>query len=122
MTVDKIILGGIEFYGHTGVSPAEREVGQRFVVDVELTLDLARPAATDNLSDTVSYAEVYGTVVGIGTGRSYQLIERLAAEIAKTLLNRFAVSEVTVRLKKRPPPIDGAIDYAGVEIRRTRSP
>jgi len=121
MTADKIILGGIEFYGHTGLSAAEREVGQRFVVDVE-AVDLKRAAGTDSVSDTVNYAEVYETVVSVGGDRSYRLFERLAEEIAQALLERFPASAVVVRLKKRPPPINGIIDYAGVEIRRAREP
>lgn len=120
--IDKILLGGIEFYGHVGVSAAEREVGQRFVVDIELAADLAHAAASDNIADTANYALVYDTVVTIGQRSSYRLIEPLAEEIARALLQRFAVNEVMVRLKKRPPPIKGIIEYAGIEIRRTRHP
>lgn len=118
--VDKILLGGIEFYGHTGFSAAEREVGQRFVVDLELIVDLSGAAKTDSIADTINYADVYGTVVSIGESRSYHLIEPLAEEIAASLLERFPASEVMVRLKKRPPPINGIVEYAGVEIRRAR--
>jgi dihydroneopterin aldolase len=117
---DKIILGGIEFYGHTGLTAAEREVGQRFSVDVELSVDLSHPAVTDNIADTVNYALVFSTVVGIGESGTYRLIEPLADEIARALLARFPASEVMVRLKKRPPPIKGIVEYAGVEIHRRR--
>ncbi len=121
MTTDKILLGGVEFYGHIGVSAAEREVGQRFVVDVELDADLARAGASDDLADTISYADVYDVVVGLGQERSCLLVESLAEEIAHTILTRFAAAAVMVRVKKCPPPIKGIIAYAGVEIRRSRN-
>jgi len=117
---DKILLGGIEFYGHIGVSPAEREVGQRFVVDVELVVDLHHAATTDSITDTINYAAVYDTVITIGEGRSYRLVEPLAEEIAQALLKSFPADEVMVRVKKQPPPIKGIVAYAGVEIRRQR--
>jgi 7,8-dihydroneopterin aldolase/epimerase/oxygenase len=118
---DKIVLGGIEFYGHVGVSAAEREVGQRFVVDIEMITDLATAAASDNIADTINYASVYDTVVAIGQKRTHCLIEPLAEETARALLERFSASEVMVRITKCPPPISGIIAYAGVEIRRKRS-
>jgi 7,8-dihydroneopterin aldolase/epimerase/oxygenase len=121
VTTDKILLGGIEFYGHIGVSAAEREVGQRFVVDVELDANLAQAGASDNLADTISYAEVYDVVVSLGQNRHCLLVESLAEEIAHTILNRFPAQAVMVRVKKCPPPINGVIAYAGVEIRRRRS-
>jgi dihydroneopterin aldolase len=120
MTQDKILLGGIEFFGHIGVSAAEREVGQRFVVDVELEANLARAGASDNLDDTISYAAVYDVVVGLGNSRRCLLVETLAEEIAQTILARFAAAAVMVRVKKCPPPIKGVIAFAGVEIHRRR--
>ena len=120
VTSDKIILGGIEFYGYIGVSPAEREVGQRFVVDVELGVDLARAGASDDLADTISYADVYDVVISLGQRRRCLLVETLAEEIAQSILARFAAAAVMVRVKKCPPPISGVIAYAGVEIHRRR--
>jgi len=120
MDSDRILLGGIEFYGHLGVTAAEREVGQRYLVDVELTLDLRRAATSDSITDTVNYAAVYDTVVEIGESRRYRIIEPLAEEIAQALLDRFPAQEVLVRIKKRPPPIKGIVEYAGVEIQRSR--
>ncbi len=118
---DRILLAGIELYGHIGVSAAEREVGQRLVIDVELELDLRPAAATDEIGDTVNYAEAYGRIMEIGQNRSCHLLEPLAEEIAQALLASFPASAVMVRVKKRPPPMNGVIDYAGVEIRRSRA-
>ncbi len=117
---DKILLIGAHFYARHGVSDDEQRLGGRYVVDVELESDLARAAATDNLADTISYADVYRTVREIIEGQSFRLIETLAETIAQALLGRYAAKSVTVRVKKQPPPMNGIIDYAGVEIVRER--
>jgi dihydroneopterin aldolase len=116
---DKILLIGAHFFARHGVSDDEQRLGGRYVVDVELQRDLARAAASDNLADTVSYSGVYRTVSEIVEGKSFRLIETLAETIAQTLLARYAAESVRVRVKKQPPPMDGIIDYAGVEITRT---
>jgi dihydroneopterin aldolase len=115
---DKILLIGAHFFARHGVSDDEQRLGGRYVVDVELGHDLAQAAASDNLADTVSYSDVYRTVREIVEGKSFRLIEALAETIAQTLLARYSAETVMVRVKKQPPPTDGIIDYAGVEIRR----
>jgi dihydroneopterin aldolase len=116
---DKLLLIGAHFFARHGVSEDERQVGGRYVVDIELGHDLSRAAASDNLADTVSYSDVYRTVREIVEGKSFRLIEALAETIAQTLLARYSAETVMVRVKKQPPPTNGIIDYAGVEIRRT---
>jgi dihydroneopterin aldolase len=117
---DKILLVGAQFFARHGVSDDEQRLGGRYVVDVELQRDLSRAAASDNLADTISYAEVYATVREIIEGKSFRLIEALAEQIAQTLLARYAAEMVMVRVKKQPPPLDGMVDSAGVEITRHR--
>ncbi len=117
--MDKITVQGIQFFGRHGVTPAEREVGQRFVVDVELRLDLARAGASDRLDDTVNYVAVHDLVREIGRGAPATLLEALADRIARALLQRFGPKEVTVRVRKPAPPIDGVMDWVGVEVTRS---
>ncbi len=117
---DKILLNGAHFFARHGVSDDEQRTGGRYVVDVELNRDLARAAASDRLEDTVSYADVYGTVRAIVEGKSFRLVETLAEQIAQALLARYAADSVLVRVKKQPPPTNGIIDSAGVEITRRR--
>ena len=118
---DKILLIGANFFARHGVSDDEQRLGGRYVVDVELHCDLTRAAASDNLANTISYAEVYRTVRGIVQGKSFRLIEALAETLAQTLLADYAVETVVVRVKKQPPPMDAIVDYAGVEITRQRT-
>ncbi len=117
---DKILLSGAQFFARHGVSAEERRVGGHFSVDVELDYDLGRAGASDNLADTISYSDVYRLTRDIVEGQSFQLVETLAETLAQTLLARFPANAVRVRVKKQPPPIQGIVDYAGVEIYRER--
>ncbi len=117
---DKILLHGAQFFGRHGVSDAERAVGGRYVVDVELACDLGPAGASDNLADTISYSDVYHIVAEIVQGSSFHLVEALAETIAQTLLARLPAAAAMVRVKKQPPPTAGIMDWAGVEIVRRR--
>ena len=116
--MDKIILKGIQFYGYHGVSEPEREVGQKYAVDVEVFRDLERAGKSDDLNETINYAEIFNLVVEIGTSEKFFLIETLAQKIADAILEKFPTETVLVRVKKLTPPIAGMLEYAGVEIMR----
>lgn len=120
MQKDKIILAGMEFYGYHGVLPEERTLGQRFLVDVELYLDLRRAAETGDLSCTVDYSRVYELAEQIVCGSPVRLIESLAETIAASILERFPVAETMVRVKKSQPPVPGRFSWMAVEIKRTK--
>ena len=121
MGQDKIRLKGMVFYGHHGGSPAEREVGQRFVVDLEVERDLSLAGASDNLDDTVNYTALYRAIKEIVEGPSRNLLESLAHAIAQKVLEQFPVESVRVNVKKPNPPIKGAVlSGASVEIFRRR--
>ncbi len=120
MTPDKILLNGAQFFGRHGVSEEERRIGGRYVVDIELTYDLSRAAASDDLDHTISYSEVYRRVREIVEGKSHRLLEALAGTIAQDLLGQFPADAVLVRVKKQPPPMAGIIESAGVEVMRRR--
>jgi dihydroneopterin aldolase len=102
------------------VTEEERRIGQRYRLDLELSLDLAGAGRTDNLHDTVSYAEVHDAVVGVIRDRPFKLIETAADRVAEAVLDGFPVGQVTVRLSKLLPPIDGVVASAAVEITRRR--
>ena len=118
--MDRIILSGIELHAYGGVTEAEREIGQRYQIDLELALDLSAAGRSDNLTDTVSYADVYEAVASALRQRPFRLIEHAAERIAERVLECFPVEAVIVRLRKLLPPIDGVVASAGVEISRER--
>ncbi|WP_017754944.1 dihydroneopterin aldolase [Calidifontibacillus oryziterrae] len=120
--MDKIYLNGMEFYGYHGVLPEETTLGQRFLVNVILELDLSQAGNTDNLEQTVNYALVYELIKGVLEGEPHKLIERVAEQVAKAILSSFArVDYCTVNIIKPNPPIRGHYKSVAVEIRRGRA-
>ncbi|MFQ5881133.1 MAG: dihydroneopterin aldolase [Candidatus Methylomirabilales bacterium] len=116
--MDKVIITGIHFYGHHGAREEEQILGQRFLVDAELVLDLQPAGAADDLALTVDYADVVKRVTEIGRTRRFRLIEGLAETIAADLLERYRVQEVRIRVVKSSPPIPDWTGSVGVEILR----
>jgi dihydroneopterin aldolase len=106
------------FYGYHGVSAAERQTGRRFEVDVELALDMEKPAKSDKLKDTVNYTEVYRTVEQIVLQNSFSLLETIAVRLANQILRKFKPQEVTIRVRKKIPPVPGNLDHIEVEVKR----
>lgn len=116
---DKIELRGMTFYGFHGVNPAEKELGQRFVVDLDIFRDLTKAGRTDDLSDTTDYSEVYRAIKEIVEGPSRNLLENVAAAIADRVLSAHDVEAVRVRLMKPQVPMKGSVlTHAAVEIYR----
>ena len=121
MEGDKIHLAGMVFYGYHGVRLAERELGQRFIVDLEIEKDLSIAGRTDSLGDTVSYSAVYDLVKEVMEEGSYSLLESLAETIAGLVLGRFEVDAVHVAVRKPQVPIQGSVmTHAAVEITRRK--
>lgn len=116
--MDVIRLLGMEFYGYHGVFEAEKELGQRFEVDVELHRDLKQAADSDDLDVTLNYVDVYTVVKDIVEERTFNLIEAVAEEIASTILSSFPVAGVTVRVRKPHVSLGGLLRTVEVEIER----
>jgi dihydroneopterin aldolase len=117
---DKIILHNMVFRGCHGAHLAERELGQRFEVDVELGLDLSQAIASDALRDTVDYSRAYAIVREEVEDHHYQLLEALAGSMVRRLMAEFPVTSVLVRVRKPQVPLNGILSYAAVEIQRRR--
>ena len=118
---DRIILKNLVFRGYHGIHPAERQLGQRFEVDVELSLDLSQAMGSDALADTVDYSRALAIVRDEVEGRQYQLLETLAGAIVRRLLGELSVTAVRVQVRKPQVPLDGILSYTAVEIQRHRA-
>ncbi len=116
---DRIRLKSMQFYGHHGVDAAERDLGGRFAFDIELVRDLTQPGRSDDLNDTVDYKAVYDLVARVQR-RGFNLLEALALNVAREILETFDVEEVTIRARKQSVPLGGLIDYAEVELTRSK--
>lgn len=120
--MDKIIMANMGFYGYHGVLEEEKKLGQKFFVDVELYLDLKKAGESDDLNDTVSYAEIYDMICKIFKNKKMNLIEAVAEIICTQILDTYPIiHEAMVRVKKPEAPVEGIYDYFGVEMRRKRN-
>ncbi|MFH1140648.1 MAG: dihydroneopterin aldolase [Chloroflexota bacterium] len=119
---DHILLEGMTFYAYHGANPEEKELGQRFVVNLQVELDLSAPGRSDVLADTVSYTGLYQAVKAVVEGERFNLLEAVAEAIAQRVLASFPpVSAVLARVAKVSPPIKGAIlGKVAVEVYRHR--
>ena len=113
-----IEITGLSLYTHHGVTDAEREVGQRLVIDVRLDLGEADATATDAIEDTVDYAEVCQLVALVAQQRSHKTLERLCSTIANRLLADYELEGVWVKASKPEPPIALSVDEVSVEVWR----
>ena len=111
-------VSGLSLYTHHGVSDAEREVGQRLVVDLRMDVGESDATLTDRLEDTVDYAEVCQVVALVAQQRSYRTLERLCAAIADRLLDQFGLESVWVKAAKPEPPIPLPVEEVSVEVWR----
>ena len=117
---DRITLRGMQFSGRHGVSDEERAATQPIEVDLVLRLDLSKPAATDDLGDTVNYATLFELARAVVEQRSFHLLEALAGAIADDVLAAHPVDDVEVRVRKPKAPLSGAFDAVEVRVRRRR--
>jgi 7,8-dihydroneopterin aldolase/epimerase/oxygenase len=113
-----IEISGLSLYTHHGVSDAEREVGQRLMLDLRLEVGETDATVTDRVEDTVDYAEVCQLVALIAQQRSHKTLERLCSTIAERLLADYELEGVWVKATKPEPPIALPVDEVSVEVWR----
>ena len=101
-----------------GVSAAEREVGQRLLLDLRLEVGECDATVTDRIEDTVDYAQVCDVVNLVAQQRSYRTLERLCAAIAERLLAQYETSSVWVKAAKPEPPLALPVGEVSVELWR----
>jgi 7,8-dihydroneopterin aldolase/epimerase/oxygenase len=111
-------ITGLSLHTHHGVSEAERDVGQRLMLDLRLDLGETDATVTDSIEDTVDYAEVCQLVALISQQRSHNTLERLCSRIADRLLADYQLEGVWVKATKPEPPIALAVDEVSVEVWR----
>jgi len=118
---DAIFITGLTIHAHHGVMRHEKKVGQQFVIDLELAIDLAPAGASDKLVDTVSYSSIVEAASRAFTAKSFRLVEAAAQAIADEVLAAFPrVASVRVTVHKPHAPIAAIFNDVGVTILRTR--
>lgn len=113
-----IEISGLSLYTHHGVSAAEREIGQRLLIDLRLDVGETDATVTDRIEDTIDYGEVCQLVALVAQQRSYRTLERLCSAIADRLLSDFELEGVWVKASKPEPPIPLPVEDVSVEVWR----
>lgn len=117
--MDKIRIQGLEIFARHGVLPEEKSLGQRFLLNAELTLDLREAGRTDNLAKSVDYAAVCHFMKTFFEEHPCSLIEAAAEQLAQALLLSFSpLEEVRLEVEKPWAPIGLPLQTVSVEIRR----
>ncbi|WP_084270231.1 dihydroneopterin aldolase [Patulibacter minatonensis] len=111
-------IRGLSLYTHHGVSAAEREIGQRLLVDLRMAVVDCDAVVTDRVADTIDYGEVCQLVALVAQQRSYKTLERLCAAIADRVVADYGAEEVWVKCTKPEPPIPLAVEEVSVELWR----
>jgi 7,8-dihydroneopterin aldolase/epimerase/oxygenase len=118
---DAIFVNGLVLHAYHGVMPHEGKVGQPFVLDIVLDIDLTEASRTDKLRHTVSYELLVRTVSEAFCARRYRLVEAAAGAVADAVLDRYAlVRSIRITVRKPHAPIAATFDDVGVIITRAR--
>ncbi len=116
-----IEVSGLSLFTHVGVSAAEREVGQRLLLDLRLDVGENDATLTDRIEDTVDYGEMCEVANLVAQQRTYKTLERLCAAIADRLLEQYAANAVWVKAAKPEPPLALPVTEVSVEVWREAS-
>jgi dihydroneopterin aldolase len=118
---DIIFVNGLVLHAYHGVMPHEGKVGQSFIIDLVLDIDLVNAAQSDKLADTVSYDAVVGVASRTFTGKRYRLVEAAAGAVADAILEGFPrVARVQVTVRKPHAPVAAVFTDVGVTLTRAR--
>jgi len=116
---DIIRLKDITIFGFYGVSPQEREVGQKIQIDLELHTDLSLACKSDSLPDTINYESVYASVMGVvESDKRYRLLESLGEHICAVILQEYPVSRVDIRMRKLNLPFPNNLSHIEIYLSR----
>jgi len=116
--MSRINLVDLEVFYHIGITDAERAKPQRLLITVEMDYDFSIAAQSDRLDRTINYFEVAQELLKYGEGRNWILLEKLTANVADFIMNRFKPEAVTVEIKKFPIP---QAKHVSVMLARSRS-
>lgn len=112
-----IRINNMVVYGHNGVYPEERKLGQKLEIDVDLAYPIETKVRHDDLDETISYSDVYKSVQHFVDDHSYKLIESLANNLLHYLLDNYKTAEaIKLRIRKYGVPMAGAYDNVEIQV------
>lgn len=120
--MDKIIIKNLEIFSYVGVNKEEKILGQKFLIDLFMYVDIKNSGENDNLDSTISYSNVIKFLTKFLSEKTYDLLEKTASVLAKELFLKYEMlNGLKLCLKKPMAPMKAHFDYVAVEIERFRS-
>ena len=116
---DVILLEGIQIPAALGVTAVERRMRRPVTLDLEIARDLRTAGRSDSIRHTLHYKRIFEVVEDVAANQEHRLVEALGERIAQAVLAKFDAEAVTVTVRK-PSPIAGVLEHAGIRITRRR--
>lgn len=119
--MDKIMIEDLQVYAYHGVAPEEKINGQMFFVSLKIGVSLEKPAGSDDVNDTLNYADLCNDIQMVLQLKKRNLIESAAMDVIAYLFRTYnRIAEINILLKKPWAPMGHHLKYAAVELERKR--
>jgi hypothetical protein len=117
----KLFINNLEIFANHGLFEEENKLGQKFIFDIECELNYKKALFSDEMTDSISYADIADVVVKTATINTFNLLERLVGEILKNIFNEFPqIEKIKLTVNKPAAPISYHFEQCGVKVEITR--
>lgn len=116
-----LFIDNLEVFANHGLFEEENKLGQKFIFDIECELNYKEAMFSDEMTDSISYADIVEVVVKTATTNTFNLLERLAGEILKNIFTEFTqIENIKLQINKPGAPIKYHFEKCGVEVKVSR--
>ena len=116
-----LFIDNLEVFANHGLFEEENKLGQKFIFDIECELNYKKAMFSDEMTDSISYADIVEVVVKTATTNTFNLLERLAGEILKNIFTEFPqIENINLKINKPGAPIKYHFEKCGVEVKLSR--
>ena len=116
-----LFIDNLEVFANHGLFEEENKLGQKFIFDIECELNYKKAMFSDEMTDSISYADIVEVVVKTATTNTFNLLERLAGEILKNIFTEFSqIENINLKINKPGAPIKYHFEKCGVEVKTSR--
>ena len=116
-----LFIDNLEVFANHGLFEEENKLGQKFIFDIKCELNYKKAMFSDEMTDSISYADIAEVVVKTATTNTFNLLERLAGEILKNIFTEFPqIENINLKINKPGAPIKYHFEKCGVEVKTSR--
>lgn len=116
-----LFIDNLEVFANHGLFEEENKLGQKFIFDIECELNYKKAMFSDEMTDSISYADIAEVIVKTATTNTFNLLERLAGEILKNIFTEFPqIENINLKINKPGAPIKYHFEKCGVEVKTSR--